>query len=202
MPVVAGYTAASSSELFRVALARYVAAAEDCTNCGDDDGDELVDLNDPECCSSIAKLGLKKVEIHRPGPRATFRIAASLAGAIDLATPAPDMFFQTRQGDQVRCAVVAGKTFAACRAGLCSRARTRRAMRVSGGFRQVRIGSTVDGTRSVEATGRGSVLDMRRAGEISLTIGWRAAAGDPGSLRCDSVETTLRWTERRSLHGP
>jgi hypothetical protein len=150
-------------------------ARESCGNCADDDGDGLVDFEDPDCCPR--PLGLDGAVIALDAPRFTVSARMPAAGAAETTPLVDDVTIQLRSGhSELLCArlghqywVATGRTFRfRMRGGRRANAAPDALLRV-----------LPDGTVAVRATGQRAGLDRVTDGDwrIAVRIGERCGIG-------------------------
>ena len=110
-PDSAGGALLCTDECHQIDRSGCTAPAEDCTNCVDDNGNGLVDYEDPECCSGTQEFAatLRKARMRPKGSDQSFlRIRSALGSNIGVNPMANQVTVQIRQqnGPQVLCARV------------------------------------------------------------------------------------------------
>jgi hypothetical protein len=165
---------------------------EVCGNCADDDGDGLVDFEDPDCCGgSPAALALRKVRIRPTGGESKLQLDAEAALELDggLATPIRDVFLQLRG---------AGDPSAFClrvpAAGLAER-RGKLALAAggSGGLGKLALRTKKKtGAIRLQAAGKRLPFATPEPAEVAFALALHEEGAAAGAARCAAATETLR----------
>ena len=152
---------------------------EQCGNCTDDDGDGLVDLDDPDCCAASGTLSIERWKAGRRRGRQTVRLDGTIGG-VDLGSPpaATDVVVQIdRPGAGPICArIPASKLRAAGRALRFEDAKV--TFGPAQGIRQLVLRRKKSGALRLTAAAKSSGLSA--GGDPSIVLGF----GSDGDRQC------------------
>ncbi len=180
---------------------------EICGNCLDDDGNGLVDFEDPACCtdaqSFAGTLRRARLKLRRNGGM-VLRLRGRLGSPGFAAAPlSEDVFLQMRAdgGPEVLCAELPAGQFRKRHGDFRFRDRKHlvASARAIEGMRLKPMASGVLRTRTV---GRGMDLRMPRPGGMRVTVGFSAPGAGAASNRCAVMTGDLRTTRQGGLRYP
>jgi hypothetical protein len=164
---------------------------EVCGNCADDDGDGLVDFEDPDCCGGApAELTLRKVRIRPVGAEAKLQLdaEASLASLGALAPAIRDVFLQVRGAGEE-----AGLCVRIPASGLSEKRRKLAlAERGTGGLGRLSLGARKSGAVRVRAAGKRLPFATPEADEISFAVALHESGAPADAARCAAARAPLR----------
>jgi hypothetical protein len=181
-------------------------AGETCGNCLDDDGDGLVDFDDPQCCGGgSGPLTLARTRFER---RKTFNTRVDLKGVlgpIDAfeTSPSPAVQIQVREdgGETLWCVQVPADRLKGKKLSRRFRDRTVLAQATKG-LQDLRLqGRKKDGTVKIAARAKLGMLRTPNAGRIGITVALRAANAAPETSRCHAALQTFR-TKKGGVRFP
>jgi len=165
---------------------------EVCGNCADDDGDGLVDFEDPDCCGGDpATLALRKVRIQPAGAESKLQLDAEAALELDggLASPLRDVFLQLRG---------AGDESAFClrvpAAGLSEKG-GKLALAAGGSGGLGKLGLRVrkkTGALRLQAAGKRLPFATPEAEDLTFAFALHEEGAAPDAARCAAATETLR----------
>jgi ELWxxDGT repeat protein/cysteine-rich repeat protein len=170
---------------------------EDCSNCRDDDGNGLVDLDDPACCLNDGRLSVTQLRVTPRDDGAGVLLKGSLALIDPLPSGSLDVWVQLRSGDGAPwCARIPASRVRAVKRGL--RFDDPDATLASaGGLTRLRLTRAKRGAMALVAGGAEASFTAS-AGEVDVAFG----LGWFGELRtCASSSATLRQGRRGGLRA-
>jgi hypothetical protein len=179
---------------------------ETCGNCIDDDGDGLVDFEDPECCGETQSFTLKKGRL-RPADAGTKLALKGSLGSLDLGTFPPathDVFVQVRAegGDDMLCAQIPAASLAAKKKRLRFKDKTG-AVASAQGLSQLKLRVRKDGSVALATRGKQVLFATPSAGRVHVTMGFRnPATADVGNQCRSGVETFRAIGKKGALKFP
>jgi hypothetical protein len=183
-----------------------LAGLETCGNCRDDDGNGLVDFEDPACCGGAAPGGLvmKRATVapRKRGGGTSLRLTAR-TGPLGLGRGRParqDVFLQMHStlGGAAYCAELPAARLKATRRAL--RFKDRRAqIKSAAGITQANLALKKDGSFGITARGTRTSCSMA-AGAVRLV--WALRAPDTGATRCIGTTATLRASRKGAVRFP
>jgi hypothetical protein len=154
---------------------------ERCDDCTDDDGDGLVDLDDPDCCAASSPLELTHAFFAPNGDDTTLR----LSGRIPHEAPrAADLHFQLGEGAATRmCGVVPAGAFHVDRARGRGTFRGGRGSSTSG-ITSIKLRADRTGGLRFWIRGRAVPMATPAAGPFRLALAFHPANDPHGTNRC------------------
>lgn len=163
-------------------------AVEVCGNCLDDDGNGLVDGEDPACCNGSGDaLTLKKATIvPRPSGNAKLTLSGTLTlpGFAVVTPTAADVTVQIRAGDDAMlCARIPAARITSKKTKM--KFKDRGTVASALGVDRLALAVKKNGTAKLKLRGRETVLETPAAGALRITIG---LDGD----RCAAAEQSFR----------
>jgi hypothetical protein len=174
---------------------------EVCGNCADDDGDGLVDFEDPDCCGGIpAELVLRKVRIRPFGAESKLKLDAEapfdLVG--ELAPSTRDVFLQLRGiGEE------GGLCLRLPAAELAEKGRKLAlAQRGTGGLGKLALRTKHGGALRFQAAGKRLPFATPEADEVSLAIALHEAGAPADAGRCAALRAPLRIDAKGARRFP
>jgi hypothetical protein len=179
-------------------LALGVTGNEICGNCQDDDGNGLVDFEDPACCGGVAPMAveLQKASIKPRGSESSVSLKARLPGVEGLDPAAQDVFVQlATETETLLCAELPSGDF---RVGRRKFKFSDRKGAVPGalGIRKLTLSEKKkDATGRLKLSGKNVAFETPPAGPFRVTLGFRDP-GDALSGRCATSAESFR--EKRS----
>jgi hypothetical protein len=180
-------------------------AVEQCDNCRDDDGDGLVDFEDPACCSTGQSLGTTLTGAKIRAGDGTSRLTAKLtiAAAAGLAIGSYDLTIQLRQagGDELLCGRIPADRFVAVRAKRKFADRKRQVVEAMGIDKVVMTANDVD-SATIAIGAKKAAFDPPPPGPLRVTIGFRDPTTAEATDRCASIEREFRAGKRRTIQFP
>jgi uncharacterized delta-60 repeat protein len=178
---------------------------ETCGNCADDDGNGLVDFEDPACCpAGAATMTLTKLGIGAGRKGTTLAFAARLAesGVAAGPTVTQDVVLQVAaNGERLLCARVPAANLTRRKSRLKFRDAAH-AVVSAGGLERLRLRARKDGSGAVAAGGRRMPFAVPAAGAAVVTLGLRDPAQPEGGNRCARAQATLEASRKGALRLP
>jgi cysteine-rich repeat protein len=190
-----------------------IGTAEDCTNCIDDNGDGLVDFEDPQCCSapnafisSVRRGNLKP----RKNGRSFLRLREVLdaSGGLQLKPMNEQVTLQIRQGDnELLCARVPAGKFMLMKGKwwkFWAKKSAKNAI-IKGqaqGVEDMAIKIKKNGTVRYKAYGRKVMMQTPPAGTLEITVGFQDPTIGNASNRCSRVLQSFTAAKKGALKAP
>jgi hypothetical protein len=171
-------------------------ATDVCGNCSDDDGDGLVDFDDPDCCTATA-MTLRKSSIRPRGTgTATLKLTAKLAASpvADGTDATQDVTVQLSGAGGTFCGHIPTEKLVRRRKGLTFRDADG-TLAGAGGIQQVKLIEKRNGAKLV-VFGRAAQLDSPPPGQLTATIGLRDHATAEAANQCTAATETFRAGKR------
>jgi hypothetical protein len=168
---------------------------EICGNCTDDDGNELVDFEDPACCADAQALTLKKASLRPTAAQTKLTLKGSL-GRVSLGKFPPvtqDLFLQLRgeAGAEVLCAHIPAGRFTGKKKTIKFRDKSG-AVTSAKGLTVVKLGLRKDGSVLIATRGKQVAFPTPSAGRLRVTLGFRDPATAEGGNQCRGVVQAFR----------
>jgi hypothetical protein len=182
-----------------------LAGLEACGNCRDDDGNGLVDFEDPACCGGVAPVPLRLeralVAPRKRGPGTALRLTSRTA-PLGIGRPPGrhDVFLQVRPiaGGEAYCAHLPADRVKATRSALRFKDRRER-IASAGGISQATLSVKKD--RSLGITARGSRTSCRTPSGPARVV-WAIRAPGAVAARCSGLTAALRATRQGAVRYP
>jgi hypothetical protein len=174
---------------------------EICGNCIDDDGNGLVDLDDPACCAdeTAEPLLVRSLRVRERGAETQVKLLANFEGQglkpLAPSTRALLLRVGPDDGERLVCATIDADQFRASRRTLRVQDR-RRFITGAEGLRRLRLRLNRSETAKVKAAGR-FPFATPGAGDYRVTVALRDATTDDGPSRC--LRAVVRLEPKR--HG-
>ncbi len=181
----------------RATVRTNVRAVELCDNCLDDDGNALVDFEDPACCDGVASGGVVATRLRIKARKHGY--ALKLAARLPAGPGTPlveDVILQLRQQSEVLCARLPAATFLRRKRMFVFVDRKRTVPSAHGLGRVVLAPMRTGGARLV-ASGRRVSLAGPAAGPLHVTVAAHDVARATG--RCPAADVALTGTKRGML---
>jgi hypothetical protein len=187
---------------------------EICGNCIDDDGDGLVDFEDPDCCAAqegqLFQMDLRNARLRprRATGRTLLRVKGALArsglaGRID--PLAQQVGIQIRSADQgeLLCATIpAGKFLKRKKGYVFSQKRTPLPAELGRNLNRVRIKPLKSGVVAFRAKGRQTMIATPPEGALQISVGFMRP-GTPSSQNvCSQAVRLFRGGKKGQLKFP
>jgi hypothetical protein len=168
---------------------------EICGNCIDDDGNGLVDFEDPACCADTQPLALKKSRLKPVGANSALSVKGSL-GRVSLGTFPPatrDVFFQLRidDGAETLCAQIPAARFTGKKKTLVFRDKTG-VVQSAKGLQRIKLRLRKDGSVLVVMRGKQVRMATPPAGRLGLMLGLRDPATAEDGNQCRGTTQAFR----------
>jgi hypothetical protein len=170
--------------------------ADICDNCSDDDGDGLVDFEDPDCCTATA-MTLKKSSLRPRGTgAATLKLTAKLAASpvAEGTAATQDITVQLRGAGGTFCGRIPAASLVRRRKGLTF-PDAEGTLAGAGGIQQVKLIEKRGGAKLV-VFGSAAQLDSPPPGQLTATLGLRDPATAEAANQCTSATATFRAGKR------
>ena len=177
---------------------------ENCGNCADDDGDGLVDFEDPGCCATSGGMTVKKIGIAggKTGTRLGLAAALAESGVASGSASTQDVTLQiSGAGQPLLCAHVPAANLKRKKATLRFKDE-RGSVASAAGVGTLRLRGRKDGSGLFSANGRKVSLAVPPAGGFVVTLGLRDPATAESGNRCARAEVSLEATKKGALRLP
>jgi hypothetical protein len=179
---------------------------EICGNCIDDDGDGLIDFEDPDCCGNDGEGQMeitRSIMKHR-GTQTRMKLRSIIGvdqSLCDLALTY-DVFIQFRRDDgELLCAWVPATKFMRMGKRMVAFWDFKERIASAKGIRDMAFTCKSDGAVRYYAKGPKVQYQTPGAGNLLITLGLRSPTGDPAENRCHEVVQDFRATPR-GLRAP
>jgi hypothetical protein len=168
---------------------------ERCGNCVDDDGNGLIDFEDPACCSGAAAFmgTLRQGRMAPRGGQSFLRLRATLATAgFGVTPPSDDVFLQIRQvnGPELLCALVPAGKF--MKMGKGYKFWDKRTVPSAQGIDDMFVQLSPNGHVPYRTYGRRVNFPTPPAGDLEITVGFRDPAVGDASNQCSRMTVPFR----------
>ncbi len=172
---------------------------EVCGNCRDDDGNGLVDFEDPRCCAAAGALTLTSARVQPSGAKSKLKLRGTLPGTPGTAPPRSSLFLQLRRegGDELLCAMIPAERLVAKKLSLVFKDKGG-AVTEALGLQTVALKATRKGPVKLSASGKQVALASPGAGRVRVTVGFGGAGGG----RCAQAVEQLRAGKKSQLQFP
>lgn len=168
--------------------------AETCGNCADDDGDGLIDFEDPDCCGSqpMATLELRRGRIRTAkggGSRLRLRSILGVRPSFKIDLKQQDLYLQIRNEDSMEafCAQIPAAQFKSKGLRRSIFRDATGSVASAKGLRRVVVRLMKSGKVRMAARGGHVVLSAPAAGNLRITVGLRSPASASTPTQCTSA---------------
>jgi len=170
---------------------------EICGNCIDDDGDHLVDFEDPDCCSDDEEGSLEVTRSVFKSRKETTKMKLRSIIGVDQTlcqlALTHDVFLQYRKTDgELLCAWVPYSKFMKMGRTMVSFWDLKGKVETAKGIRDMAIICKPDGAVRYYAKGPKVKFKTPGAGTIEITLAFRGQSGDPADNVCHQVTQPFR----------
>jgi hypothetical protein len=180
-------------------------AQEVCGNCRDDDGDGLVDFEDPGCCpGGTAAMTLKKLGIAAGKKGTKLALSGTLAesGVAPGTAATQDVFLQVATaGQQLLCAHVPAANLKRKKSRLRFTDAAHSVVSAAS-LERLRLRAKKDGSGALAAGSKAMPFTVPSAGPAVVTLGLRDPAAAEGGNRCARAQAALEASKKGALRLP
>ena len=197
---------APEDTIIQIAGAGFPPPTEICGNCRDDDGNGLMDFEDPACCGgSPAAMQLKRAALtRRPKGGGTRLMLKAFPAPMDLGQPpvAHDVVVQVRADGSADgyCSVIPAASVKASKRGLRFRDR-KGTVPTARGLEAMALRLKRNGRVLATASGRRAAIPSIASG-TPLRMSWAVRDAGASEGQCSSVVATMRTTRKGGLRFP